>query len=131
MRFEYLCKQCNRKMFFEELLKFCPICGEKDPIPFGRELVDEILILLQDEDSLQIANIVTYELGDLIKKLFYAKIYPKRQEVCLIEARIAFSDLIAQCHLICKREGWNFAEVESLGLSRAYEKISGRKKGNG
>lgn len=78
------------------------------------------------ETSLDTINIMVYELGDLAKMLFYTKVYPERKEVQMIEARIALSDLLAQCHVVCEREGWNFIEVDILGKERLHERIKRR-----
>ena len=122
---EYFCKACRRNCLDENLKRFCPICGGNNLNSLNEKRVAEIFSFIPNEDSLRTANVATYELGDLIKRLFYAQIYPDRRN-CLIEAKIAMSDLIAQCHIICKREKWNFAEIETLGINRAHERIQRR-----
>lgn len=78
------------------------------------------------ETSLDTANIMIYELGDLVKMLFYSKVYPDRKTINMIEAKIALSDLLAQCHVVCEREGWNFVELDILGKERLHERIKRR-----
>jgi hypothetical protein len=70
---------------------------------------------------------MTYELGDLAKMLTYEMRYREvnneRSRIYKAEAQTAMSDLLAQCVLMCEREGWNFWEVKKLGESRFKEKI--------
>ena len=78
------------------------------------------------ETSLETINVMTYELGDLVKMFFYTKLYPDRKQILMIEAKIALSDLLAQCHVVCEREGWNFVELDLLGKERLHERIKRR-----
>ena len=71
---------------------------------------------------------MTYELGDLAKMLTYEKRYREvnneRSRIYKAEAQSALSDLLAQCVLMCEREGWNFYELIALGKDRFVEKIT-------
>jgi hypothetical protein len=81
------------------------------------------------DTSLDTVAIALYELGDLSKMLFYRKVYPSdRSKGYSIEAKIAMSDLLAQCTVICEREGWDFEEVWELGISRCIERVERRMK---
>ena len=80
------------------------------------------------ETSLETASIVTYENGDLVKNLFYSKIYPERKKAYMIEAKIAMMDLLTQCRVICDREGWDFNTLISTGTERMIERIDRRMK---
>jgi len=79
-----------------------------------------------NETSLETTNIATYELGDLVKNLFYCKIYPEKKEYHMIEAKISMTDLLIQCKTICEREGWDFAEMIDIGEKRMIERITRR-----
>lgn len=79
-----------------------------------------------NETSLETTNVINYELGDLVKMLFYSKLYPDRKRAYMIEAKIAMSDLITQCRLLCMREGWNFEELMTLGDGRMRERVQRR-----
>ncbi len=78
------------------------------------------------ETSLDTMNIMIYELGDLTKMLFYSKVYPERKKIQMIGAKIALSDLLAQCHVVCEREGWSFVELDLMGKERLHERIKRR-----
>lgn len=78
------------------------------------------------ETSLDTTNILVYEVGDLVKMLFYSRVYPERKKILMIEAKIALSDILAQCHVICEREDWNFIELDILGIERLHERIKRR-----
>jgi len=69
-------------------------------------------------------TILSYQLEGLGKATFYRyyygdPIYRKEQE-------IAISDLIAQIHLFCELEGFDFEKLEELGYRRIMETISMR-----
>lgn len=125
---EYFCRKCRRDFSRMEVIKYCPVCGEKAPISKREELIEDVCSLAAlanpAENSLIVLNIIQYELGDLTKKIFYSTKYEEQKDGCLIEAKIALSDMLAQCNVLCKREGWNFEEVVLLGLNRAKERIS-------
>lgn len=81
------------------------------------------------ETSLDVIPILTYELGDLSKMLFYRYIYGKLGKdlkAYNIEAKIAMSDILAQCSIICEREKWDFDELRRLGINRCTERIKRR-----
>jgi hypothetical protein len=82
------------------------------------------------ETSLDTVAIAMYELGDLAKYLFYRRVYPDedRTKYYSIEAKIAMSDLLAQCLVICEREGWIFDDLKGLGVARCIERIERRIK---
>ena len=88
-----------------------------------KRVLDQVSELNPYETSLETASIMTYELGDLVKMLFYSKVYPKDKDVYMIEAKISLSDILAQCHVICEREGWNFIEIDILGKERLFERV--------
>ena len=90
------------------------------------ELLDKINYAHPGETSLNTSNILTYELGDLVKNLFYASIYSDRKKFHMIEARTAMTDLLTQCQVICDREGWNFDELRKIGIERCIERIDRR-----
>lgn len=83
-----------------------------------------------NETSLETANVLSYELGDLTKMFFYHKIYNEirgqNKKAFLIEARIAMSDMLAQCLVLCERQGWDFDETVKLGEDRLTERIERR-----
>ena len=93
------------------------------------KLLDRVNQGNSGETSIHTAAIMTYELGDMMKMLVYRHNYknnPNRVKGYMIEAKIALSDLLAQCHVICEREGWVFSEIESLGIERLHERIDRR-----
>jgi len=62
-----------------------------------------------------------YELGDMSKMFFYAMRY--NEPAYKIEAKISLSDLLAQCILVCEKEGWDFDKVKQMGIERMLERI--------
>ena len=68
--------------------------------------------------------IILYELGDLSKAIVYRERYPEDRIAWNGEAKCAISDLIAQCIVICEREGWDYEEMRQLGIERMIEKIT-------
>ena len=78
------------------------------------------------ETSLETSSVMTYELGDLVKMLFYSKVRPWGARAYMIEAKISLSDLLAQIIILCEREKWDFEEVKKLGIDRAIQRIERR-----
>jgi len=70
--------------------------------------------------------VIVYELGDLAKCIQRMSVYPNNVLGYKAEAKKAVADLIAQIHLFCYRMGWNFYEVEALGLKALEEAIRER-----
>jgi hypothetical protein len=75
------------------------------------------------ETSLETMAVLQYELGDLAKCFFYAKIRPWNKEGYEREARTTMSDLLTQVRVVCEREGWNFDKLYELGEERMIERI--------
>lgn len=90
------------------------------------KLLDKVNYGNSNETSLETSNVLTYELGDLVKNLFYSKIYPDRKKFHMIEAKTAMTDLLTQCQVICDREGWDFKELCEMGVARLIERIDRR-----
>jgi len=86
-------------------------------------LKEHINRITPNETPENIIPIMTYELGDLAKCLMFAKRRPQLEKEYKAEARIATSDLVAQCIVMCERLGWDFYEVVHLGEDRCIEKI--------
>ena len=84
-----------------------------------KEILDE---LNPDETDIETLSVMTYELGDFAKCLFYKQKY--NEPSYMIEAKIALSDLIAQCIYMCEKQGWDFElEVKPMGIARFIEKV--------
>jgi len=101
------------------------ILPEKQKVKIN-SLLEAVSIGNPDETSLETTNIVMYELGDLVKNLFYSKIYPEKKEYHMVEAKIAMTDLLIQCKTICEREKWDFNELVDIGEKRMIERITRR-----
>jgi hypothetical protein len=84
-----------------------------------KEIIDQ---LDPNETSLQQMSVLMYELGDLAKGVFYAHSY--KESAYMIEAKISLSDLLAQCILLCERQGWDFEEVKQMGIERFIERVN-------
>ena len=93
------------------------------PKPQINSLLEAVQYGNPGETSLETTNVATYELGDLVKNLFYCKIYPEKKDYHIIEAKIAMTDLLIQCKTICEREGWDFNEMVDTGEKRMIERI--------
>jgi len=91
---------------------------------------------LHDERTLGLfinLNILSYELGYVQKRIQYmvsANVNIedpiKRQDVYKAhrnDAKLEFSDLIIQVKSFCERMGWDFKELEKLGLERYRERM--------
>lgn len=78
----------------------------------------------KDEDSIHQLPILTYELGDLARGLIYMKRYPDKADGYRGEAKLGMADLLAQCIVLCEREGWDFDEILELGIEHCIEKIT-------
>lgn len=121
---KYLSWQINPQV--EDCEEMEELTGEL--IPPKSKLLSLVEYGNPSETSLETTNVLTYELGDLVKNLFYAKIYPERKQMHMIEAKIALMDLLTQCMIICDREGWNFNELVLMGAERIIERIERRMK---
>ena len=69
-------------------------------------------------------TILSYQLEGLGKATFYRYYY--NDPVYRKEQEIAISDLIAQIHLFCLLEGFDFRKLEELGYKRIMETINTR-----
>ena len=69
-------------------------------------------------------TILSYQLEGLGKSTFYRYYY--NDPIYRKEQEIAISDLIAQIHLFCELEGFDFEELEKLGYERIMETINMR-----
>lgn len=73
---------------------------------------------LTEDDILQI---MTYELGDIVKCQYRAKVYgPKGYES---EQRQAFADLTSMIRKFCEQKGWNFEELMQVGEEHYIERM--------
>ena len=84
---------------------------------------------LTEDDILQI---MTYELGDIVKGQHYSKVYgPKGYE---LDQKQAFADLTSMIRMFCEQKGWNFEELMQVGEEHYKDRMKdigeyGRKSG--
>lgn len=67
------------------------------------------------------ANILTYNLSDVVKAIVYIQVFGN--EGSHAELEIAISDTIAQLHMICESNELNYKQLEDQGLERLLEKL--------
>lgn len=80
------------------------------------------------DDPLWTTNIMTYELGSVIKSLVYARHKEvhgegKSMRAHLANARIEFADLITQCQVLAEQMEWNWLELKNDGRERFEERM--------
>ena len=97
----------------------------KDHLPLGFQ-----------EDLLDTCNIMTYELGAIVRSLIYADRHSggpaedkDKERAYLGSARIDLADLILQCRLIAEQAGWDYAELIDDGEERFLERMKEWKDG--
>jgi len=80
-------------------------------------------------DPLWTTNIMSYELGAVIRGLVYAH-HRKNQtddsmvSSSLANSRINLADLITQCQLLAEQMDWKWADLVKDGRERFYERMS-------
>lgn len=80
------------------------------------------------DDPLWTTNIMSYELGSVVKGLVYAghkEVHGEEKSVRahLANARIGLADLITQCHVLAEQMGWNWLELKNDGRERFEERM--------
>ena len=79
-------------------------------------------------------QIMTYELGGIIRSLVYAEHMGRqgrkdRQKAYLAEARVGLADLMTQSQLLAEQMGWRPIDLENDGLERFLERMQEIKEG--
>jgi len=62
------------------------------------------------------------ELGDIASCIIYGARYTDSWNLYRAELRIALAELLAECHILAERLGFNWNELEELGFQRLSEK---------
>jgi len=73
--------------------------------------------------------IITYELGDLYRDLFYAYRLPNEKRAHLANAKLDLGELFVQLSILCKELGFDEKELRELGwqhLKDKFEELSKR-----
>lgn len=92
-------------------------------------LVDRMPSECEPENPYHTLNIMTYELGSLVRALIYYKITGKTGEdertlsAYVADARIGLADLITQCRVLAEQMGWKWITLENDGLERFQERM--------
>lgn len=86
------------------------------------------------QTPLRTTQVITYELGGIIRNLIYAghmerQGEEKRKRAKLAEARIDLADLLTQAHLLAEQMGWELVDLENDGEERFLERMKEIKKG--
>lgn len=84
--------------------------------------------IFPDQTASDAALVMTYELGDAIKAIFYTKQRGLRR-ASIAEVKKALGDLVAQVKLICSHFGLDFDEVEHLGTIAILEHLNHIREG--
>ncbi len=74
--------------------------------------------------------ILTYELGNAVKSIYYSRRFPSDKDLHLANAKLELSDLITQIHMLCQELGFNFHELRNLGLEHVKERYKEFKENN-
>jgi len=80
------------------------------------------------DDPLRTTNIMTYELGGLVKSLIYAD-HKRRQgeddsyAARVADARICLADLLTQGYVLAEQMGWKRIDLENDGKERFEERM--------
>ena len=85
-------------------------------------------------DYLKTCNIMTYELGRMIRGLVYMQYSQLSkneldERIRNKEARIELADLITQCHVIAEQMDWEWKGLEYDGEERFRERMVELKEG--
>jgi hypothetical protein len=66
--------------------------------------------------------IITYEMGDLTRDIFYANRFPEEREAHLANVSLSIADLLVQLSLLCKELGLDEEELRRLGWNHLQER---------
>lgn len=67
-------------------------------------------------------NIVTYELGRVVRSVTYAQRFPDRSNAYLADAKLEIGDLLTMIHMLCQELGFSFDELRELGYLHTKER---------
>lgn len=67
--------------------------------------------------------IITYELGDLNRDLFYARHFSDERKAHLANAKLSIADLFTQLSLLCRDLGLKEIELRKLGWHHLQERL--------
>lgn len=67
--------------------------------------------------------IITYELGAVVKALFYAEVYPDKSVGYKLQAKSEIMDVIAQVETLCQDQAWDFDELRIQGAEKFKERM--------
>jgi hypothetical protein len=87
--------------------------------------------ILTNEPKLSIIGrlaIISYELGDLIRDLFYANRFPEERWAHLANAKLSLADVFTQLSILCRELGFNEEEIRKLGWEHLRERFEEFKK---
>lgn len=80
-------------------------------------------LLFQVRDWKVTTSIITYELGYMIRQLFYADVYPARAEGHRLQAKSDIIDVITQIEALCQDMVWDFDELRIQGAEKFLERM--------
>lgn len=95
------------------------------------DLKKEFIALHRDEPAatnqriVMRSSIMGYELGDIQKfavKNSQEKLDIKIKKALGANAKLGMADLLAQCYMFCLDNGWDFEEIQLLGLEHLKER---------
>ena len=75
------------------------------------------------DSAFQRLIIITYELGDLNRDLFYARHFQDERKAHLANAKLSIADLFTQLSLLCRDLGFKEIELRKLGWRHLQERL--------
>jgi hypothetical protein len=88
--------------------------GNRNGVFINEKLIDLIF---------QRLVIITYELGDLCRDLFYARHFVGERKAHLANAKLSLADLFTQLSLLCRDLGFDEKELRELRQQHLQERF--------
>ena len=97
-------------------------------------LRDYMAASAKPETPLRTTNVMSYELGGIIRGLIYAEHKRAQGDVKgmnahIANARVGHADLLVQLQLLAEQMGWDMVDQENDGMERFRERMTEIKTG--
>ncbi len=95
----------------------------------SKELAEISIRAYGEEPPRKIADIICYEVGDVLRDIIRMEDYPDIRNLYLSQAKVSLGDVLAMSQLLCTILGLDFSEVHALGCKRAIERSQEKLEG--
>lgn len=67
-------------------------------------------------------NILTYEWGNAVQRIYYSIRFPDDKEIYLKDAKLKLGEVLTMFQMLCQELGFDFEEVREQGLEHTKER---------